>query len=139
MMDELSKNYKIVIEIKPAELKNIMLKYYKQLYNEQVISLKIESGKQYVGLYESPDLYTKIILKRRISINGFEAILEEQIDNDKIKEILNQYLEDHNYEVGKFNFETRRRSIGMYGDEQIYFDCLKIEVKQKEKQKVKTK
>ena len=132
MMEEINKDYKVVIE-----LISIITSYYNLIYKGQLVKVEIESKEQCVGFYETKYLYTKINLKRKIRINGLEAIVEEQINDDKIKEILNQYLEEHNYEVIKLDFETRRRSISMYGGEEIYFDCLKVGVKQKEKQKQK--
>lgn len=137
MMEEINKDYKVVIEIKPAELKSIITSYHNLIYKGQLVKVEIKSGEQCIGFYETKYLYTKINLKRKIRINGLEATVEEQIEDDKVKEILNQYLEEHNYEVSKLDFETRRRSIGMYENDEIYFNCLKVGVKQKEKQKQK--
>ena len=132
---------KSVIEIKPLQLKNLVSDYYKELYKDNSVSVIIESGRNFVGIYESQVLYTILKLKRKLKIKGLEVIIEEKIDDNQIKEILNQALDGNNYEVEKLDFQTKCKLVGVYEDEEVYFKGLNVCVKpkQKVKQKVKQK
>lgn len=133
----MNKDVKANIEIKPSELKSIINDYYRGIYKEQFVSVGIESGRKCVGIYESQVLYTSLKLKRKIKLKGLEVIVEEQIEDEQIKLILNEYLEEHNYEVDELEFNTKCRLVGLYEDEEIYFKGLNVGVKNKEKQKQK--
>lgn len=135
----MNKDVKANIEIKPSELKSIINDYYRGIYKEQFVSVGIESGRKCVGIYESQVLYTSLKLKRKIKLKGLEVIVEEQIEDEQIKLILNEYLEENNYEVDYVDFNTKSKLVG-YGhteEEKIYFDGISVSVKEKQKQKQK--
>lgn len=135
----------ITIEISAQELKKLLKDYYKELYNNDSVTILINSGKQLQGIYEFEELVTTLSVRRNIEVPNFKigkckAICEEEINDKEIEKILNELLEENNYEVEYINFNTKSKLVG-YGfaeEEEIYFDGIKVSVKEK-KQKVKQK
>ena len=136
---------KITIDISANELKKLLKDYYKTLYNNDSVAILINCRKQSQGLYEFEELVTTLSVKRNIEVPNFKigkctATCEEKISNDEIKKILNEILEENNYEVDYVDFNTKSKLVG-YGlteEEKIYFDGISVVVKEN-KQKVKQK
>lgn len=137
---------KITIDISSSELKKLLEDYYKGVYNNDSVAILINARRQVVGIYEDEELVTKFSVRRNIEVPKFKigkctAICEEEITNAEIKKILNEILEENNYEVDYVNFHTKSKLIG-YGfaeEEEIYFDGISVAVKEKQKLKVKQK
>lgn len=135
----------ITIEISAQELKKLLKDYYKELYNNDSVTILINSRKQLQGIYEFEELVTTLSVRRNIEVPNFKigkckAICEEEINDKEIEKILNELLEENNYEVEYIIFNTKSKLVG-YGfaeEEEIYFDGIKVSVKEK-KQKVKQK
>ena len=134
---------KITIDISANELKKLLKDYYKVFYNNDSVAILINCRKQSQGIYEFDELVTTLSVRRNIEVPNFKlgkcnAICEEKISNDEIKKILNEILEENNYEVDYVDFNTKSKLVG-YGhteEEKIYFDGISVSVKEKQKQKV---
>ena len=135
---------KITIDISSQELEKLLKDYYKNIYNNNSVAILINARKQLQGIFEVEELVTTLSVKRNIDVPNFKigkcnATCEEEISNIEIKKILNEALEENNYEVETITFNTKSKLVG-YGpseQEEIYFDGIRIYVK--EKQKVKQK
>ena len=133
-------NQKITLEITADELKNILLDYYKKLYNDDSVEISFHSKEISEGFYEFKSVQTIVKLKRSIPINlgigKCTSTLEEEIKKEDIKDILQEALSEYNYEVSYIIFDTEK-SCGRYEETFIQFKGLKADLKTKSKQKVK--
>lgn len=132
---------KITLEIKSNELKKMLLEHYKEIYKDESISIIIHSSKELVGLYEIESLVTNIKLRRNVNINlkigKCSSTLEEEITLQDIKDILQESLNEQEYEVIDLRLDTDKRLEGFYETEHIVFNGLIVDLKKKQKQKIK--
>lgn len=128
-------NKNLTITIEADELKQLLLKYYQDLYKDESVSIEEKSGKEFVGPYEFPNLVTKLNLKRNIKIGKYPAVSEQEIDDETIKKVLSSTLEDTGYQVEDIKLITKRELVGLYEIEEICFKGVRVVVKQKENQK----
>ena len=89
----------IKMEIKPKELKSILLDYYKKLYNDENIQIKFNSEEKTVGIYEDKVAVTTIFLERRIKLGSQIVKITEELEESDITEALNSALDNDKYEI----------------------------------------
>lgn len=124
----------ITMRINEEELKSLLIDYYGKKYNDNDFDIVFETKKECVGFYETKMIQTHIRLKRKIRIGNNSVTIEEELDEDDIKEIICEELKDMDYEINNLRFENRIKYEGFYGDEVPTFDGVNIDLKRKQKQ-----
>lgn len=124
----------ITMRITEGELKDLLTDYYGKKYNDNDFDIIFETKEECVGFYETKMIQTHIKLKRKIRIGNNAVTIEEELDEDDIKEIICEELRDIDYEINNLRFENRIKYEGFYGDEVPTFDGVNIDLKRKQKQ-----
>ena len=124
----------ITMRINEKELKSLLIDYYGKKYNDNDFNIVFETKGECVGLYETKVVQTHVKLKRNIRIGNNAVTIEEELDEDDIKEIICEELKDMDYDINNLWFENRVKYVGFYGDEVPTFDGVNINLRRKQKQ-----
>lgn len=129
----------IALNIKPKDLKVILVDYYKKLYNDDTIKIIFDSDEKLVGYYEDKELITTVKMERKLNIGNQTGIITYELSKEDIKEVINYSINDENYEIVDITLKTEKeyyqRGYGDYPE----FTELKATLKRKEKVKQKIK
>ena len=125
----------VTLNIKPNDLRKILTDYYKQLYNDDNITILFKSTEELVGIYEDKELTTTVEMTRRIKIGNQIGTIRYDLSKNDIVEVLNNSLNDDNYEIEYITLKTEKE----YLDDYIEFKELEATMKRKEKVKQKIK
>lgn len=110
------------ININVKYLDSLLLKYYKEHFQDENIKLSRE-----VYLDEFNDDSVTTIITRKVKIGNYIAEKRYSLTHDEIKAVLNQDLEQHGYSVEYFGYTVFDSKL------------INIEAKLTERQKVKQK
>ena len=132
----------ITMDINPEELKKILLDYYKKEYKEKNIEIDFDSKKELIGYPEYEEYTTKIIMERKITVANHTATIKCEIDNNDLKEILNQSISESEYEISLICLRTEPKTynygVGEENNTCAEFKGLHVILKKKKvKQKIK--
>ena len=127
----------ISINIKPDELKKILLDYYKKLYNDESIKFFFISKEELVGYYEDKKLTTTVNMERKIKIGKETGTITYELNKKDIIDALNNSINDNNFEIIDISLKTEKEYYnGNYGD---YIELKELQAILKRKEKVKQK
>ena len=136
---------KITLEIKPEELKKILLDYYQELYNDKSIDIVFIPKKEYGSddEFEFKYLTTKIILKKSkpidLKIGKCTSVIEQELFSNDIKKVLDSILCDTDYKVKDIDFKTSEKNVSDDDVEDYSFDGINVSLRRNQKVKQKTK
>ena len=113
-----------------------MLSNYFTLKLEKPIQVKEKHNIGYEGIYEDRVVNVEIYYEEQIEILGHTATKTTTLDKDEIKAILNELIDNENYTITSFNYNTNIETKGYCRDEyeEAVFKGVTINVKEKQKQ-----
>lgn len=124
----------IIMELTKSELKALLMDYCEKKYGDKNFNLTFETKKECVGLYEISTIQTRVKLKRKIKIGDHFITIEEELEEDTIKEILSEELSELDYEINNLRFKNTTNYVGLYEDEVPTFKGLSLILKRKQNQ-----
>lgn len=125
------------IEIKPRELKQLLIDYYKNKNNDESVKITFKTSEELVGFYESKSIVTRIKLNQNMSLGSQVISKEREISEEKLKDVLNEILREKDYEVINLFLDNQKQSVGYYEDVSYSFGGVKLDVRKRQKQKVR--
>lgn len=124
----------IIMELTKSELKTLLMDYCEKKYGDKNFNLTFETKKECVGLYEISTIQTRVKLKRKIKIGDHFITIEEELEENTIKEILSEELSELDYEINNLRFKNKTNYVGLYEDEVPTFEGLSLILKRKQNQ-----
>lgn len=122
------------LEIKREEFLGMLNEYF-TLKLEKPIQVK-EELKATTNFRGDDEVYVKIYYEETIQILGHTAIKTTILTNDEIKGILNELINNEEYQIENLYFNTPMvwKGYGMDEHQEPSFDGVILEVKEKQKQ-----
>lgn len=121
------------IEIKPKELKQLLIDYYKNKTKDESVKISFKTSEELVGFYESKSIVTRIKLKRNMSLGSQVINSEREISEEELKDVLNEILMEKDYEVINLFLDNEKQSVGYYEDTSYSFEGVKLNVRKRQK------
>ncbi len=128
----MKENKKIKMEIGKKELLNMLSQYYSEKLEQTItVKSKVESVLKGYGMGEYEDTEVELCFSYEKSIGPTIVTIKTTLEEDDIKEVLNDILSNLNYKVESIDYKKGTHLVGYYEQKEPYFNGITLDIKEK--------